>query len=58
VSYTPLLAKGGVMIADDYLGFPGVRGAVERFAIEAGMSCEIVDGQAIMRQRYRLQVEG
>ena len=58
VSYTPLLAKGGVMIVDDYGGFPGVRGAVERFAVEAGMNCEIVDGQAIMRQRYRLQVEG
>lgn len=58
VNYTPLLAKGGVMIADDYLGFPGVRGAVERFAVEAGMEFEIVNGQAIMRQRYRLQVEG
>ena len=58
VSYTPLLAKGGVMIADDYGGFPGVRGAVERFCVEAGMTCEIVDGQAVMRQRYRLQVEG
>lgn len=58
VHYTPLLAKGGVMIADDYSGFPGVRGAVERFCVEAGMSCEIVYGQAVMRQRYRLQVEG
>ena len=58
VSYTPLLAKGGVMIADDYSGFPGVRGAVERFCVEAGMLCEIVYGQAVMRQRYRLQVEG
>lgn len=58
VSYLPLLAKGGVMIADDYAGFPGVRGAVERFAVEAGMTCEIVYGQAVMRQRYRLQVEG
>jgi hypothetical protein len=58
VSYLPLLAKGGVMIADDYEGFPGVRGAVERFAVEAGMTCEIVYGQAVMRQRYRLQVEG
>ena len=58
VSYTPLLAKGGVMIADDYGGFPGVRGAVERFCVEAGMTCQIVDGQAVMRQRYRLQVEG
>lgn len=57
VSYLPLLAKGGVMIADDYSGFPGVRGAVERFCVEAGMSCEIVYGQAVMRQRYRLQVE-
>jgi predicted O-methyltransferase YrrM len=58
VSYLPLLAKGGVMIADDYSGFPGVRGAVERFCVEAGMLCEIVYGQAVMRQRYRLQVEG
>ena len=58
VSYLPLLAKGGVMIVDDYAGFHGVRGAVERFAVEAGMEFEIVDGQAIMRQRYRLQVEG
>ncbi len=58
VSYLALLAKGGVMIADDYSGFPGVRGAVERFAVEAGMEFEIVAGQAIMRQRYRLQVEG
>jgi hypothetical protein len=46
------------MIADDYSGFPGVRGAVERFAVEAGMLCEIVYGQAVLRQRYRLQVEG
>lgn len=58
VNYTPLLAKGGVMIADDYSGFSGVRGAVERFCVEAGMLCEIVYGQAVMRQRYRLQVEG
>jgi predicted O-methyltransferase YrrM len=58
VSYAPLLAKGGVMIADDYEGFPGVRGAVERFCVEAGMTCEIVNGQAVMRQKYRLQVEG
>jgi hypothetical protein len=49
VSYLPLLAKGGVMIADDYSGFPGVRGAVERFAVEAGMMCEIVYGQAAVR---------
>ena len=58
VSHLPLLAKGGVMIADDYGGFPGVRGAVERFCVEAGMSLEIVNGQAVMRQKYRLQVEG
>ena len=58
VSYLPLLAKGGVMIVDDYAGFPGVRGAVERFAVEAGMEFDIAHGQAIMRQRYRLQVEG
>lgn len=58
VSYLPLLAKGGVMIADDYSGFLGVRGAVERFAVEAGMTCEIVNGQAVLRQKYRLQVEG
>lgn len=58
VSYLPLLAKGGVMIADDYSGFPGVRGAVERFCVEAGMLCEVVYGQAVLRQRYRLQVEG
>jgi hypothetical protein len=58
VSYLPLLAKGGVMIADDYTGFLGVRGAVERFCVEAGMTCEIIYGQAVMRQRYRLQVEG
>ena len=58
VYYTPLLAKGGVMIADDYGGFPGVRAAVERFAVEAGFSVEIVNGQAVMRQKYRLQVEG
>lgn len=57
VSYLPLLARGGVMIADDYAGFPGVRGAVERFCIEAGMEFDIAHGQAIMRQRYRLQVE-
>ena len=57
VSYLPLLAKGGVMIADDYSGFAGVRGAVERFCVEAGMTCEIVHGQAVMRQKYRLQVE-
>jgi len=58
IYYTPLLAKGGVMIADDYSGFPGVRGAVERFSIEAGFTVEIVYGQAVMRQKYRLQVEG
>ena len=57
VSFLPLLAKGGVMIADDYSGFSGVRGAVERFCVEAGMTCEVVYGQAVMRQRYRLQVE-
>jgi len=57
LNYLPLLRRGGVMIVDDYQSFPGVRGAVERTMIEAGLCCELRDGKAILRQKYRLQVE-
>jgi len=57
LAYLPLLAPHGVMIADDYGDFPGVRAAVERFSCEAGMQTEIRDGKAIMRPRWRVRVD-
>lgn len=54
--YWSLLSDSGLMILDDYIGYPGVTRAVNEFAIEVGLYPIGEDGKAILTKNKDLKI--
>ena len=55
--YWSLLTENGVMILDDYIGYPGVTKAVIEFALEMGLVPIGEDGKAVLTRNKKLKIE-
>lgn len=54
--YWSLLSESGLMILDDYIGYPGVTKAVNEFALEIGLLPIGEDGKAILSKNKHLKI--
>ena len=54
--YWSLLSESGLMILDDYIGYPGVTRAVNEFALEVGLYPVGEDGKAILSKNKTLKI--
>lgn len=54
--YWSLLSDAGLMILDDYIGYPGVTRAVNEFALKMGLYPIGEDGKAILSKNKNLKI--